>query len=63
MSGSADASGIDHGSEPLARYASERKKTGVRYLSAIRDASSAASKQPPGVEAATTGTGDSACRP
>ena len=35
----------------------------MRYLSAIRAASSAASKQPPGVDAATTGTGDSALRP
>ena len=35
----------------------------MRYLSAIRAASSAASKHPPGVDAATTGTGDSAFRP
>ena len=35
----------------------------MRYLSAIRAASMAASKQPPGVEAAITGTGDSAFRP
>ena len=35
----------------------------MRYFRAIRAASSAASKQPPGVAAATTGTGDSALRP
>ena len=56
-------SGSSHGSEPFARYASESRKTGVRYLSAIRAASIAASKQSPGVDAATTGTGDSALRP
>ena len=62
-SGSDATSGMSHGSDPFARYASERRKTGVRYLVAIRTASSAASKQFPGVEAATTGTGDSAFRP
>ena len=35
----------------------------MRYLIAIRAASIAASKQPEGVEAATTGTGDSEFRP
>src|ERR671929_2358651 len=63
MSGSDAASGMSHGSEPFARYASERRNTGVRYLIAIRAASSAVSKQFPGVDAATTGTGDSALRP
>ena len=63
MSGSDATSGISHGSEPLARYASDRQNTGVRYLIAIRTASIAASKQFPGVEAATTGIGDSAFRP
>ena len=63
MSGSDSTSGSSHGSEPFARYASESRKTGVRYLSAIRTASIAASKQPPGVDAAMTGTGDSALRP
>ena len=38
-------------------------KTGVRNLRAIRQASIVASKQSPGVEAATTGTGDSELRP
>ena len=38
-------------------------KTGVRYLIAIRQASIVASKQSPGVAAATTGTGDSEFRP
>ena len=63
MSGRESTSGISHGSEPFARYASESRKTGVRYLIAIRAASIAASKQPDGVEAATTGTGDSEFRP
>jgi hypothetical protein len=63
MSGSESTSGSSQGSEPFARYASESRKTGVRYLSAIRTASIAASKQLPGVEAATTGTGASAFRP
>ena len=35
----------------------------MRYFTAIRAASIAASKQPDGVEAATTGTGDSELRP
>ena len=59
MSGSVATSGMSHGSEPFARYASESRKTGVRYFTAMRAASIAASKQPDGVEAATTGTGDS----
>ena len=54
---------MSHGSEPFARYASESRKTGVRYLIAMRAASIAASKQPAGVDAATTGTGDSEFRP
>ena len=62
-SGIESGSGISHGSEPFARYASESMKTGVRYLSAIRQASSVASKQSPGVAAAITGTGDSEFRP
>src|SRR5215831_1776339 len=48
-----------HGSDPLARYPSDRMITGVRYLVAIRTASSAVSKQSDGVEGASTGTGDS----
>ena len=36
MSGSDSTEGSSHGSEPFARYASESRKTGVRYLSAIR---------------------------
>ena len=35
----------------------------MRYVSAIRQASSATSKQSPGLEAASTGTGDSELRP
>ena len=61
--GSVPTSGISHGSEPFARYASESRYTGVRYLTAIRTASSAQSKQSPGVDAAITGTGRSEFRP
>ena len=39
------------------------RTTGVRYLTAIRTASSAASKHWPGVAAATIGSGDSPWRP
>ena len=63
MSGRSATSGMRQGSEPFARYASERRKTGVRYLIAIRAASMAASKHPAGVDAATTGIGDSEFRP
>ena len=63
MSGSSETSGIGHGSEPFARYASDRRYTGVRYLRAIRAASIAASKHWEGVEAAMTGTGLSPFRP
>ena len=63
MSGRSSTDGISHGSAPLARYASESRNTGVRYLSAIRAASIAMKKQLPGEEAASTGTGDSALRP
>jgi hypothetical protein len=37
--------------------------TGVRYLTAIRTASMAVSKQSAGVAGASTGTGDSPFRP
>ena len=56
-------SGTRHGSEEFARYVSESSATGVRYFTAMRTASIAASKQPPGVYAATTGIGDSPWRP
>src|SRR6266536_5410381 len=55
--------GIFHGSEPLARYPSDRKNTGVRYVSAMRTASRIASKQSPGEHGATIGTGASPLRP
>ena len=45
MSGSSDTSGSCHGSDPLARYPSDSRMTGVRYLMAMRAASMAASKQ------------------
>src|ERR671930_2358084 len=63
MSGSASTSGISQGSDELARDVSDRRITGVRYFTAIRAASSAASKQLPGVELATMGIGDSPWRP
>src|SRR4029453_7152192 len=59
VAGKVATSGRSQGPEPFARYASERRKTGVRYFTAIRTASIAASKQPDGVDAPTTGTGDS----
>src|SRR5207249_3496217 len=61
--GSFATSGRSQGSDPLARYASESRYTGVRYFNAIRHASIAAWKQSDGDMAATTGTGDSELRP
>src|SRR3954465_2556431 len=61
--GSWETSGPSHGSEPLATEPSDSNNTGVRYVSAIRTASSAASKQSAGDCGATTGTGDSPLRP
>ncbi len=63
ISGSVARSGSRHGSAPLARYPSERTNTGVRYLTAMRAASMATSKQCEGVMGATMGTGASPCRP
>src|SRR5665647_2888822 len=48
MSGMSETSGTCHGSEPLARYPSDSTMTGVRYVMAIRAASSVVSKQSPG---------------
>ena len=62
-SGSVSTSGISHGSEPLAIAPSESSSTGVRYFSAMRVASMAASKQSAGDSGATIGTGDSPLRP
>jgi len=45
MSGSESTSGSLHGSDPLAMKPSDSRITGVRYLSAMRTASIAASKQ------------------
>ena len=45
MSGRSSTFGSRHGSEPLARYPSDRRITGVRYFSAMRAASIAAWKQ------------------
>ena len=56
-------SGSCHGSEPLARKPSDSRITGVRYLTAMRTASIAASKQCTGLYAATTGSGASPERP
>ena len=61
--GSAAASGIRHGSEPLATEPSESTSTGVRYVTAIRTASSAMSKQSPGERGARIGRGASPLRP
>src|SRR2546430_1973110 len=55
--------GTFHGSDEEARKVSESRITGVRYLIAIDAASNAASKQPPGVLGAITGSGDSPWRP
>src|SRR5947199_275325 len=55
--------GTSHGSDELARNVSDRRITGVRYLTAIRAASMAASKQPEGVAGAMIGSGDSPWRP
>src|SRR5262245_31382763 len=55
--------GTRHGSDEFARKVSDRSTTGVRYLTAIRAASIAASKQPDGVDGAMIGSGDSPWRP
>ena len=52
-----------HGSEPFAIAPSDRIITGVRYVSAIRAASTATSKQSDGDCGAITATGDSPLRP
>src|SRR3989344_3651036 len=57
--GSFEISGSFHGSEPFARYPSDRKKTGVMYFTASRTASITKSKQLEGVEDATIATGES----
>ena len=59
ISGSASTSGRNQGSEPFARYPSVSRMTGVRYFSARRAASNAASKQWLGDRGATTGMGAS----
>ena len=63
ISGSEATSGSRHGSEEFARKVSASRITGVRYLTAIRTASIAPSKQSAGVDGATTGSGDSPWRP
>jgi hypothetical protein len=63
IEGRSATSGRCHGSEEFARNVSVRRITGVRYFTAIRHASKAASKQFDGVNAATMGRGDSPCRP
>src|SRR5688500_14642853 len=52
-----------YGSPPLARYPSERKITGVMYLSARRDASIEPQKHDAGEYEATIGSGASPWRP
>ena len=56
-------SGTHQGSDPFARYPSESKNTGVRYVMAILAASIAAKKQSDGDCGATMGTGASPLRP
>ena len=63
ISGRLARSGIFHGSEPVARNASDRNATGVMYFSAMRQASMARSKHSPGVAGATIGMGESELRP
>ena len=63
MSGRSATSGSCQGSEPLAMKPSDSRMTGVRYLTAMRTASIAASKQCTGLDAATTGSGASPERP
>jgi hypothetical protein len=63
ISGRESMFGRCHGSEELARYVSVNRITGVRNRTAIRQASSAASKHCDGVNAARMGNGDSPCRP
>src|SRR6266850_1580651 len=60
---SVSESGSSHGSAPLASWPSVSRITGVIYLTAIRTASYAQSKQSAGVDAAIIGIGDSPCRP
>src|ERR1017187_3847519 len=57
------ALGNIQGSAPLAIYPSERKITGVINSTAILHASKTMWKQSDGVQAATTGMGDSPLRP
>ena len=54
MEGRSSTFGIDHGSAPVPRNASERYTTGVMYFSARRQASTAYSKHSDGVAGATT---------
>ena len=56
-------SGMRHGSEPFAIAPSDSTITGVWYLTAIRTASTATSKQSDGDRGASTATGDSPLRP
>src|SRR5688572_24034956 len=63
MPGRSAGDGTFHGSEPVARNASERYTTGVMYFRAIRHASMAYSKHSLGVAGATTGIGESELRP
>ena len=63
IAGRLATSGTCHGSEPFARYPSESRNTGVRYLRAIRAASIAASKQCAGCAAPLSGRVHSPCLP
>ena len=63
ISGSVATSGSFQGSDELARNVSVSRISAVRWVTAMRAASIAAWKQSEGVLAATTGSGDSPCRP
>src|SRR5438477_415678 len=62
IEGRLETAGMLQGSDDEARKVAEGKITGVRYRPAIGTASTAVSKQPPGVLGAITGSGDSPCR-
>ena len=57
--GRPSTSGICHGSDEFDRNVSDSRITGVRYVTAMRAASIAVSKQSAGDEAARIGSGDS----
>ena len=63
MSGRSSTFGSLHGSDPLAMRLSDNRITGVMYFRAMRAASTVVSNASEGEAIATTGRGDSPCRP